>query len=49
MNIVEVAYSLQSLVDDKHHLIVGYEVTNKNDMNALCVPSMGIFPYEDMD
>jgi len=35
MNIVEVAYNLQSVVDDKHNLIVDYEVTNENDMNAL--------------
>lgn len=35
MNIVEVAYNLQSTVDDKHNLIVDYEVTNKKDDRAL--------------
>jgi len=35
MSIVEVAYNLQSVVDDKHNLIVDYEVTNKNDFSAL--------------
>jgi len=35
MSIVEVAYNLQSIVDDKHNLIVDYEVTNKNDFSAL--------------
>lgn len=35
MRIVEVGYNLQSAVDDKHNLIVEYEVTNKNDSNAL--------------
>ena len=35
MSIVEVAYNLQSIVDDKHKLIVDYEVTNKNDFSAL--------------
>ena len=35
MSIVEVAYNLQSVVDDKHNLIIDYEVTNKNDFSAL--------------
>lgn len=35
MRIVEVSYNLQSSVDDKHNLIVDYEVTNKNDSRAL--------------
>lgn len=35
MSIVEVAYNLQSAVDDKHNLIVDFEVTNKTDFNAL--------------
>ena len=35
MRIVEVGYNLQSAVDDKHNLIVDYEVTNKNDSRAL--------------
>lgn len=35
MNIVEVAYNLQSTVDDKHNLIVDYQVTNKKDDRAL--------------
>ena len=35
MSIVEVAYNLQSIVDDKHNLIVDYEATNKNDFSAL--------------
>ena len=35
MSIVEVAYNLQSVVDDKHNLIVDYELTNKSDFSAL--------------
>jgi len=35
MRIVEVSYNLQSAVDDKHNLIVDFEVTNKNDFKAL--------------
>jgi len=35
MRIVEVGYNLQSVVDDKHNLIVDYQVTNKNDHRAL--------------
>jgi len=35
MSIVEVAYNLQSVVDDKHNLIVDFQVTNKNDFSAL--------------
>jgi transposase len=35
MRIVQVAYNLQSAVDDKHNLIVDYDVTNKNDHRAL--------------
>ena len=35
MNIVEVGYNVQSIVDDKHNLILDYEVTNKGDQNAL--------------
>lgn len=35
MRIVEVSYNLQSSVDDKHNLIVDYEITNKNDSRAL--------------
>ena len=35
MNIVEVSYNLQSAVDDKHNLIVAYQVTNKHDFSAL--------------
>ena len=35
MSIVEIGYNLQSVVDDKHNLIVDYEVTNKNDFSAL--------------
>ncbi len=35
MSIVEVAYNLQSVVDDKHNLIVDYDITNKNDFSAL--------------
>lgn len=34
-NIVEVGYNIQSCVDDKHNLIVEYEVTNVKDNNAL--------------
>ena len=35
MRIVEVGYNLQSSVDDKHNLIVAYEITNKGDHRAL--------------
>ena len=35
MNIVEVAYNLQSTVDDKHNMIVDYQITNKKDDRAL--------------
>jgi hypothetical protein len=35
MNIVEVGYNVQSAVDDKHNLIVDYEVTNEKDNKAL--------------
>lgn len=35
MNIVEVAYNVQSVVDDKHNLIVDFDVTNTTDFNAL--------------
>jgi transposase len=35
MNIVEVGYNIQSSVDDKHNLIVAYDVTNVKDNDAL--------------
>lgn len=35
MRIVEVSYNLQSSVDDKNNLIVDFEITNKNDSQAL--------------
>lgn len=35
MRIVEVSYNLQSAVDDKHNLIVDYQIINKNDSRAL--------------
>lgn len=35
MRIVQVGYNLQSVVDDKHNLIVEYQITNKNDHRAL--------------
>ena len=35
MRIVEVGYNLQSVVDDKHNLIVDYQITNKSDHRAL--------------
>jgi hypothetical protein len=31
-----VCYNLQTAVDPKHHLIVAYEVTNKQDRGLLC-------------
>jgi transposase len=34
-SIVEVAYNVQNVVDDKHHLIVQAEATNTNDGKAL--------------
>lgn len=40
MNIVEVAYNLQSIIDDKHNLIVDFEATNKNDFSALAPLSL---------
>ncbi len=35
MNIVQMAYNVQSIVDDKHNLILDYEVTNKKDLDQL--------------
>lgn len=35
MRIVQVGYNLQSVVDDKHNLIVDYQLSNKNDHRAL--------------
>jgi len=35
MSIVQMAYNLQSAVDDKHNLIADFEVTNQNDFSAL--------------
>ena len=35
MNIVEVGYNVQTTVDDKHNLILDYEVTNEKDDYAL--------------
>lgn len=35
MNAIEIAYNVQSSVDDKHKLIVDYEVTNQRDNDAL--------------
>lgn len=35
MRIVEVAYNLQSAVDDKHNMIVDFDVTNTTDFSAL--------------
>jgi len=35
MSIVQMAYNLQSAVDDKHNLIVDYRVTNQSDFSAL--------------
>lgn len=40
MRIVEVAYNLQSAVDDKHNLVVDFDVTNKNDFSALAPMSI---------
>lgn len=35
MRIIQVGFNLQSAVDDKHNLIVDYQITNKNDHRAL--------------
>ena len=35
MNIVEVAYNVQTAVDDQHNLVVHYEATNQHDTYAL--------------
>jgi len=40
MRIVEVGYNLQSAVDDKHNLIVDFQITNKNDHRALAPMSL---------
>jgi len=40
MSIVEVAYNLQSAVDDKHKLIVDFDVTNTTDFSALAPMSL---------
>ena len=34
-NITEVAYNVQTLVDDKHNLPIDYKVTNENDSKAM--------------
>lgn len=34
-NITEVAYNLQSTVDDKHYIPIDYKVTNNNDTKAM--------------
>jgi transposase len=34
-SVIEVAYNTQTIADDKHNLIVDYEVTNCNDRKAL--------------
>jgi hypothetical protein len=34
-NITEVAYNIQTTVDDKHNLILDYKVTNENDSKAM--------------
>lgn len=34
-SVIEVAYNVQTAVDDKHNLILDYEATNKNDRKAL--------------
>jgi transposase len=33
--VVEVAYNVQTVVDDKHYLVVEYQPTNRNDKKAL--------------
>ena len=34
-NITEVAYNVQTTIDDKHYLAIDYKVTNKNDGKAM--------------
>lgn len=34
-NITEVAYNLQTSVDDKYYLPIDYKVTNTNDIKAM--------------
>lgn len=34
-NIVQMAYNIQAITDDKYSLVADYQVTNRNDMNAL--------------
>src|SRR5690606_583811 len=44
--VVEVAYNVQTIVDDKHNLIVEYEPTNVNDRKALhglAIKAKGLF------
>ena len=38
--VVEVAYNVQTVVDDKHNLIVEYQPTNRNDKKALLPMSL---------
>lgn len=38
--VVEVAYNVQTVVDDKHFLVVEYQSTNRNDKKALLPMSM---------
>lgn len=34
-SVIEVAYNTQTIADDKHNLVIDYEVTNNNDRKAL--------------
>ena len=49
MNIVEVAYNVQTVVDDKHNLIVNYAVTNCKDNDALSPIALGARSALDLD
>ena len=49
MNIVEVAYNVQTAVDDKHNLIVNYGVTNCKDNDALAPMALEAKAALDME
>lgn len=50
MSIVEMAYNVQSAVDDKHNLIADFDVTNKTDFSSLapmCIKARQRFELYD--
>jgi transposase len=51
-NIVQMAYNIQAITDDKYSLVADYQVTNQNDMNALssaAIQGKAAFELEEDD